>query len=121
VVTGNKRLTRFKKQAVELIPITKEKDIRTLRYDWFLSTDGTEANDFVTPRAEFTSFVRAPTSAARARIITSCACAPSLRCRIGDNSSGGTRWSDAARLELGAAQTTMRLVAAMENGRRRRT
>jgi quinol monooxygenase YgiN len=32
----------FKKQAAELIRITKERDTRTLRYDWFLSTDGTE-------------------------------------------------------------------------------
>jgi len=35
------RLEGFKKQAAELIQITKEKDTRTLRYDWFLSTDGT--------------------------------------------------------------------------------
>jgi len=31
----------FKNQAIELIRITKEKDTSTLRYDWFLSTDGT--------------------------------------------------------------------------------
>src|SRR5690349_14736965 len=31
----------FKKQAAELIRITKEKDTCTLRYDWFVSTDGT--------------------------------------------------------------------------------
>ena len=35
-------LEGFKKQAAELIRITKEKDTRTLRYDWFLSNDGTE-------------------------------------------------------------------------------
>jgi quinol monooxygenase YgiN len=35
-------LEGFKKQAAELIRITKVKDTRTLRYDWFLSTDGTE-------------------------------------------------------------------------------
>lgn len=35
-------LEGFKKQAAELIRITKEKDTRTLRYDWFLSTDGVE-------------------------------------------------------------------------------
>ena len=34
-------LEGFKRQATELIRITKEKDTRTLRYDWFLSTDGT--------------------------------------------------------------------------------
>lgn len=34
-------LEGFKKQAAELIRITREKDTRTLRYDWFLSTDGT--------------------------------------------------------------------------------
>ncbi len=35
-------LEGFKNQAAELIRITKEKDTRTLRYDWFLSTDGAE-------------------------------------------------------------------------------
>ena len=35
-------LEGFTRQAAELIRITKEKDTRTLRYDWFLSTDGTE-------------------------------------------------------------------------------
>jgi len=34
-------LEDFKRQAGQLIRITKEKDTRTLRYDWFLSTDGT--------------------------------------------------------------------------------
>jgi quinol monooxygenase YgiN len=34
-------LESFKKQAAECIRLTKEKDTRTLRYDWFLSTDGT--------------------------------------------------------------------------------
>ena len=32
----------FKKQAAECIRITQEKDTQTLRYDWFLSRDGTE-------------------------------------------------------------------------------
>ncbi len=35
-------LAGFKKQAAECIRITKEKDTRTLRYDWFVSSDGTE-------------------------------------------------------------------------------
>ncbi len=35
-------LEGFKKQAAECIRLTKEKDTHTLRYDWFLSTDGTE-------------------------------------------------------------------------------
>ena len=35
-------LEGFKKQASELIRISKHKDTHTLRYDWFLSTDGTE-------------------------------------------------------------------------------
>ena len=35
-------LDGFKKQAAELIRITQEKDTHTLRYDWFLSLDGTE-------------------------------------------------------------------------------
>lgn len=35
-------LEGFKKQAAECIRITKEKDTRTLRYDWFVSTDGTQ-------------------------------------------------------------------------------
>lgn len=34
-------LDGFKKQAAELIRITKEKDTHTLRYDWFISTDET--------------------------------------------------------------------------------
>lgn len=36
------QLEGFKKQAAECIRITQEKDTHTLRYDWFLSTDGTE-------------------------------------------------------------------------------
>jgi quinol monooxygenase YgiN len=36
------QLEGFKKQAAECIRITKEKDTHTLRYDWFLSRDGTE-------------------------------------------------------------------------------
>jgi quinol monooxygenase YgiN len=35
-------LDGFKQQAAELVRITKEKDTGTLRYDWFLSHDGTE-------------------------------------------------------------------------------
>ena len=35
-------LEGFKRQAAEIIRITKEQDTRTLRYDWFLSSDGTE-------------------------------------------------------------------------------
>jgi quinol monooxygenase YgiN len=35
-------LEGFKKHAAELIRITQEKDTHTLRYDWFLSLDGTE-------------------------------------------------------------------------------
>jgi quinol monooxygenase YgiN len=36
------QLQGFKKQAAECIRITREQDTHTLRYDWFLSTDGTE-------------------------------------------------------------------------------
>ena len=36
------QLEGFKKLAAECIRITKEKDTHTLRYDWFLSLDGTE-------------------------------------------------------------------------------
>ena len=35
-------LEGFKRQAAECLRITKEKDTRTLRYDWFLTSDGTE-------------------------------------------------------------------------------
>jgi len=35
-------LDGFRQQAAECIRITKEQDTRTLRYDWFLSADGTE-------------------------------------------------------------------------------
>jgi len=36
------QLDGFKKQASELIRITREQDTGTLRYDWFLSLDGTQ-------------------------------------------------------------------------------
>ena len=36
------QLDGFKKQAAECVRITREKDRHTLRYDWFLSSDGTE-------------------------------------------------------------------------------
>jgi quinol monooxygenase YgiN len=35
-------LEGFRRQAAECIRITNEKDTRTLRYDWFISRDGTE-------------------------------------------------------------------------------
>ena len=36
------KLEGFKQQAAEIIRLAKEKDTKTLRYDWFLSKDGTE-------------------------------------------------------------------------------
>jgi quinol monooxygenase YgiN len=36
------RLEGFKQQAAEMMRQTREKDTKTLRYDWFLSDDGTE-------------------------------------------------------------------------------
>jgi quinol monooxygenase YgiN len=36
------KLDGFKQQAAEMIRQTKEKDTKTLRFDWFLSSDGTE-------------------------------------------------------------------------------
>ena len=36
------QLEGFKKQAAEIIRLTREKDTHTLRYDWFLTRDGTE-------------------------------------------------------------------------------
>jgi len=36
------RLEGFKRQAAECIKQTKEKDTKTLRYDWFLSSDEKE-------------------------------------------------------------------------------
>ncbi|HLN75406.1 MAG TPA: hypothetical protein VK204_00095 [Nocardioidaceae bacterium] len=36
------QLDGFRRQAAECIRVTREKDTRTLRYDWFLSSDGTE-------------------------------------------------------------------------------
>jgi quinol monooxygenase YgiN len=36
------QLEGFKKQAAEIIRQTKEKDTKTLRYDWFITNDGTE-------------------------------------------------------------------------------
>lgn len=35
-------LEGFKRQAAEMMRLTRELDTKTLRYDWFLSTDGTE-------------------------------------------------------------------------------
>jgi len=35
------QLEGFKKQAAECIRETREKDTQTLRYDWYLSSDGT--------------------------------------------------------------------------------
>ena len=35
-------LDGFKQQAAEMMSQTREKDTKTLRYDWFLSNDGTE-------------------------------------------------------------------------------
>ena len=35
-------LDGFKRQAAEMIRLAREKDTKTLRYDWFLSEDGTE-------------------------------------------------------------------------------
>ena len=36
------KLDGFKKQAAEIIRLAKEKDTKTIRYDWFLSKDETE-------------------------------------------------------------------------------
>jgi quinol monooxygenase YgiN len=36
------KLEGFKQHAAEMIRQTKEKDTKTLRYDWFISSDGTE-------------------------------------------------------------------------------
>lgn len=36
------KLEGFKQQAAEIIRQTKEKDTKTLRYDWFLNADKTE-------------------------------------------------------------------------------
>ncbi len=35
------QLEGFKRQAAEMIRVVKEKDTRTLHYEWFLSDDGT--------------------------------------------------------------------------------
>jgi quinol monooxygenase YgiN len=36
------KLEEFKRQAAEMMRLTREKDTGTLAYDWFLSADGTE-------------------------------------------------------------------------------
>ena len=36
------QLDGFKRQAAEMMKRTKERDTKTLRYDWFLSNDGKE-------------------------------------------------------------------------------
>lgn len=35
-------LEGFKQQAAEMMRLTREKDTKTLRYDWFISDDGTQ-------------------------------------------------------------------------------
>jgi len=35
-------LEGFKQQAAEILRLTRERDTKTVRYDWFLSDDGTE-------------------------------------------------------------------------------
>jgi quinol monooxygenase YgiN len=35
-------LDEFKQQAAEIMRLTREKDKKTLRYDWFISDDGTQ-------------------------------------------------------------------------------
>ena len=35
-------LEGFKRQAAEMMRLTREEDTKTVRYDWFLSKDGTE-------------------------------------------------------------------------------
>jgi len=37
----NGELDGFKRQAAEIMRLAREKDTKTLRYDWFLSDDGT--------------------------------------------------------------------------------
>lgn len=36
------QLEGFKRQAAELIRLTNEEDAQTIRYDWFISRDGTD-------------------------------------------------------------------------------
>ena len=36
------QLEGFKRQAAEMMRLAREKDMKTLRYDWFISDDGTE-------------------------------------------------------------------------------
>lgn len=36
------QLEGFKRQAAEMMRVTRERDTRTVAYDWFLSQDGTE-------------------------------------------------------------------------------
>ena len=35
-------LERFKRQAAEIMRLTRERDTKTLRYDWFISDDGSQ-------------------------------------------------------------------------------
>lgn len=36
------QLDGFRRQAAEIIRLSKERDTQTLRYDWFITNDGTE-------------------------------------------------------------------------------
>ena len=42
------QLEGFKRQAAEMMRVTREKDTGTLAYEWFLSKDGTECEVHVT-------------------------------------------------------------------------
>lgn len=46
------QLEGFKAQAAEIMRLTREKDTRTLRYDWFINEDGTECEVHETYESE---------------------------------------------------------------------
>ena len=48
------QLEGFKRQAAEIIRLSRERDTQTLRYDWFITNDGTECEVrelYASPRA----------------------------------------------------------------------
>jgi quinol monooxygenase YgiN len=46
------QLEGFKTQVAEILRLTREKDTQTLRYDWFINTDGTECEVHEAYRSE---------------------------------------------------------------------
>lgn len=67
------QLEGFKTQAAEIVRLAREQDTETLRFDWFLSEDGTECEVHETYESEAGFFAHAQhIMDARARLFDGC-------------------------------------------------